>query len=640
MDKKGLLDAPYTDEKSLTWQIPFDDMSKQPISQDTLPQNNLTQNRQDEEQRDEEQRDEEQRDEKRRDEERRDEKRREQGYHKQTPPPLPKVTYQPPKGFQLVWLLPLIASLIGAWLAYKTLSEQGPKIIISFKTAEGLMAGKTRIKHKDVEIGKVKSVTLNEDLSGVLVTADLTKGTESYLTGNTKFWVVRPRLSLKGVSGLGTLVAGAHIEIEPAKGPPKTTFKGLEKPPVVRMDAPGGKYILQTKGLGSLDAGSPVYYRDIPAGEVLGYTLSSDQKKLDIHIFVRAPFHRLVRDSTQFWKISGINFSISAEGVQVKTESLHAMLMGGLTFETPETLKKSQPVHNGHLFWLYNDKNAITEQSYTQKIQFVLYFDGSVRGLNVGAPVEFRGIKVGKVTDIRMEFDPKNTSFRIPVLVQIEPQRVTEITEEEVNPNTNPYGLLDRLVESGLRAQLQTGSYLTGQLYVDLDIHPDAPLTLAKTNSIFPELPTVPNKMDEITASLTHLLKKFQDIPINAMADELHSTLKGANQTVNAPEVLNSLRSLQTTIDDLQTLINQINQQLPPLTTQVTEAAVVAQKTIVQAEKTLTSFDAILNPGAPLHYNLMEVTKELSLASRALHSFLQMLENKPEALLFGKERPQ
>ena len=560
----------------------------------------------------------------------------------ETTEPLPdkvaSVSFYAPKGLSIIWLLPVLAVLISAWLGYKTIVEQGPEITIRFQTADGVVAGKTRIKYKAIEIGKVESIRLNRDRSGVVVTARMTREAEPYLREGSQFWVVRPRLSLRGISGLDTLMAGVYIEMDPGHEDGfRSEFTGSETPQVVRMDAPGDQYILMTETLGSLDIGSPLYYRDIPVGEVLGYALAEDDKNIEVHLFIRAPYHRLVQDNTRFWKVSGIDFSISTEGVDVKTESLQSLWMGGIAFDTPETLKKSSTVQDNHFFWLYENKEDIAEQAYTKKILFVLYFDESVRGLSVNAPVEFRGIKVGQVTEIRMQYDPKNTTFHIPVLVQIEPERIYDVLPSDpLEVEGASYALLEALVQGGLRAQLQTGSYLTGQRFVALDMYPDAPLHLSGLEGKFPELPTMPGSMGEITASITRLLKVVQAMPITEMAEELHSTLKGANQMINAPEWLETIHSLKMAANRLDKLLAVVDEQVVVLGDRFEGVSDAAQKTLAQTEKTMAGVEDVINPQAPMHYNLMEVTKELSETARTLRSFIGMLERKPESLLFGK----
>ncbi len=545
-----------------------------------------------------------------------------------------------PRGFQLVWLLPLLALLIGGWLAYKTLDEKGPDIQIHFKTAEGLVAGKTRIKYKAVEVGQVQTIQLNDDLSGVVVNVRMQRAAEPYLRQESKFWVVRPRMSLRGISGLDTLVSGAHIEIEPGPGNPSRTFKGLEIPPVVQMDEPGGKYILQTDALGSLDSGSPIYYRDIPAGEILGYTLAPNKRSVYLHLFIRAPYHTLVQENSRFWRVSGVDLSISADGIKVKTESLQSLLSGGVAFDTPDTVREKAVIQNDHTFWLYDDKATITDQTYAKRIVFVLYFNESVRGLSVGAPVEFRGIRVGKVTEIGMEYDTQNTTFRIPVLIQIEPERMDALrtSHEGEEADAAAYDLMEALVQRGLRAQLQTSSYLTGQRFVELDMHPEMPLKRDNMPGKFPEMPTMSGSIGEITESISLLLKTLQSMPLNGIAEELHGTLKGANRTVNGPELLEAIHSLKGATAQLDRLLTTLNQQPVPLGERVNGVAEAAQKALTQADKSLLGLEGMFNPNAPLHYNMLEMTQELSATARAVRSFIEMMEAKPESLLFGKEK--
>lgn len=550
------------------------------------------------------------------------------------PEVLPHTSHKP----HLVWLLPIIAVLIGGWLAYKTITEKGPYITINFQTANGLVAGKTRIKYKSVDVGLVESIQLSDNFSEVLVSARMTRSSEPHLRKNTKFWVVRPRLSTRGVSGLDTLVAGAHIELDPGQGAATRKFKGLETPQVVRIDAPGKKYILQAEALGSLDAGSPLYYRGIPAGEVLGYTLADGGRNVKVHLFIRAPYHTLVQENTRFWRIGGVDFSLHTDGVDVKTESLQSLWMGGIAFDTPETLKKYSTIRDGLLFWLYENKAAIAEQAYTKKMLFVLYFDESVRGLSVDASVEFRGIKVGKVTEIRMEYDPESTTFRIPVLVQIEPERINDISGKQSGTEASYYTLLDALVQRGLRAQLQTSSYLTGQRFVELDMYPDAPLHLRGFSDKFPELPTIPGSIGEITVSITHLLKKLQAMPLNGIAQELHGMLKGANQTVNAPELREAIISVRNASVKLEKTLVRFDEHVALLSDRVGGTTDATQQTLAQTEKTLAAVEYLIQPNAPLHYNLVEVIKELSATARTLRSFIELLETRPESLFFGKEK--
>ncbi|NGZ06323.1 MAG: MCE family protein [Magnetococcales bacterium] len=545
------------------------------------------------------------------------------------------------RSMPLIWTIPILALLIGGWLVFKTWSESGPTLLLTFKSAEGIEAGKTRIKHKEVEVGTVESVRLSADFSQVEVRAALVKGTEPFLNSGAKFWVVRPRLSLRGISGLGTLVSGAHIEMEPGQGTPQQAFTGLESPPAMRVGASGTRFLLEAPALGSLDVGSPVYFRDIPVGEVLGYELNPDLQGVTVPIFIQAPYNAMIRASTRFWESSGVDLVADASGFKLRSSSVTKLLMGGVTFNTPESLESDRPAREDQRFTLYKNENAVTEGSYTQKLTHVLYFKGSVRGLSVGAPVEFRGIQVGRVTDIRLEYDFAATTFRIPVLVQIEPERVSEISASghKTQREDSPQEFLQSLVQRGLRAQLKTGSYLTGQLFVELDLHPATPLTLVGSqDNRYPELPTIPTSLDTITASVTGFLEKIQSLPLEGISKELHETLKGTNRAANAPETLETIRAAAAALHEAKNLLKHLNLQIDPLATGVRGASEAATATLKQIEETLIKVDGLIGPKAPLHYGMVEAVRELATAARSVRSFIDLLERKPESLLFGKEK--
>lgn len=533
----------------------------------------------------------------------------------------------------LVWLIPLIAGIIGLWLIYKTVSEQGPEITITFKSAAGLEAGKTKIKFKDVEIGRVNKIHLSKDYSHVLVTARIDQHAEDFLKRQTRFWVVRPRLTLQGVSGLGTLMSGAYIEIEPGAGATMATFKGLEVPPVVRADELGQKYILMARRLGSIDTGSPLYYQGILAGEVLGYELGNDQKSVFIHVFVKAPYHQLVRGNTRFWNVSGVDVSIGADGVDIRTESIQTLMLGGIAFETPDSLEPSQASEDGLIFTLYDKYSDIKETTYTKKIYFVLFFEGSVRGLKVGAPVEFKGIRLGSVTDIKMEVNRNDMTFRIPVLIEIEPERIGERGKQR---GSSPYEMLQKLVERGLRARLETGNYLTGQLFVDLDFHPGSPKHLAGDSAQYPELPTIPNSLDEFATSVTQFFAKLQELPLDKIALELQESLHGVNKTVNDPQILETMGFMKTSMQSLENLLTQLNQDVGPLATGVIDITKTANTTLEHLDKTLIMANEVIKPDAPLHYGLVQMIEELTETARSVRTLVEYLEHNPEALFFGK----
>lgn len=532
--------------------------------------------------------------------------------------PAPRIKKR--SGPSLVWLIPLVTALVGGWLIYRTLSEKGPEITIEFKTAEGIEAGKTKIKYKEIEIGIVDAVHFNEDFSRVNVKASMEKESAPFLRRGTRFWVVKPRLTLRGASNLGTLLSGVYIEIEPGQGAPQKHFVGLDVPPVIKADVAGIKVVLLTRKLGSIGRGSPVYYQGILAGETLGWELGNDRKSIFIYAFIKAPYDKLVKSNTRFWNVSGMDVSVGSEGFEVHTESIQALLYGGIAFETPDTLKGGKEDVQGLVFTLHDSYESIEKQAFTKKITFILFFEGSVRGLNVGAPVEFKGIRVGSVLDVRLEFYKRDSSFRIPVLIEIEPERIVERGEGEVS---SPYETLKTLVDRGLRAQLQTGSLLTGQLFVDLDMHPDTPIRLVNEGAPFPELPTVPARMEQLTTSVKSILAKLERMETDKIGAELLETLQGTNRLMNKPELHEAVNDLKGSLHALESILHKFDQRVEPITTNL--------------ELTLDRLNDVLKPDSPLQYRFIELAEELAEMARSFRALAEMLEQDPNAIIFDKD---
>jgi paraquat-inducible protein B len=511
--------------------------------------------------------------------------------------------------FSLVWLVPVVAALIGGWLVYKALSEKGPTITITFKTAEGLEAGKTKIKYKDVDVGQVESITLAKGGSHVIVTAEMVKGAEDHINENTRFWVERARIGAGGAAGLGTLFAGAYIGLDLGEpgGKPTLSFKGLEIPPVVTTGLPGSHFLLRATKLGSLNIGSPIYYRQIKVGDVVAFELDEDGKHVDIKIFIHAPHHEAVFQNTRFWNASGVDVSVDASGIRVDTASFMSIMIGGVAFDTPANLEPGAPAQEGATFHLYESREQIFEKAYVEKRPWLLYFDGSVRGLTVGAPVELQGIKIGEVTDVTLEFDWEKLAFRIPVLIETEPERIRFIGRETVDRKRG----FDILVDKGLRAQLKTGSILTGQLLVGLDFHPNAPPAKVNWDGRYPELPTIPTPMEEITSGMTRIVEKLDTIPLEQIGRDLQKTMA----------------NLSKTTAELQKLVQKLDANVAP----------AATATLEQAQTTLVKVDRLLKAESPTGYELKRALGELAEAARNISILVDYLERHPESLVFGKD---
>jgi len=399
----------------------------------------------------------------------------------------------------------------------------------------------------------------------------------------------------------------------------------------------------QTDNLASTDTGSPIYYQGILAGEVLGWELGNDRKSIFIHAFVKAPYNMLVKSNTRFWNISGVDVTVDSDGISVHTESLQSLLYGGIAFETPDTLEQIKEEVDGLAFTLFDDYQSIKEKAFVKKVLAILFFNGSVRGLNIGAPVEFKGIKVGMVKDIRLEFDGQDASFKIPVLVEIEPERFIAKNEQSIS---TPMDMLNTLVEKGLRARLQTGSLLTGQLFVELDMHPDTVAKFVHAKVPYPELPTIPANLEQMTASVKNILDKMEKLNIEDICSQLLHTLEGTNQIVSFTNTVIQKHEMESTVTDfkkslalLKNILQKMDQRVSPIAENLENAIGASHDVLKKTQATLTLVDQSLSPNSPLQFNFLELTTELTGMARSIRILVDMLERNPNSIIFGKDIP-
>lgn len=546
-----------------------------------------------------------------------------------SPEELPEAVVAPRRQVSLVWLIPLVAVLIGGWLAYKAYSERGPTIRIELKTAGGLQAGKTKVKFKDVDVGTVTSIKVRDDLKSVLVTAELVAGAEVYLTERTRFWVARPRVTASRVSGLDTLLSGAYIAIDPVtEGEDARDFVGLEVPPLFTTSERGKKFILRSDTLGSLNIGSPVYYRHIRVGQVVRYELDEDGGSVSIELFIAEPNDRLVLTNTRFWNASGVDLKVSADGISMDTQSMLSVLIGGVAFDTPATLEeKGAPATEDQYFPLYANRDEAHEKVYLDKNRYLLFFDGSVRGLTVGAPVLLRGIKLGEVLDVQLEFDVKEFKFQIPVLIELEPDRIRFVGGDY--NDVQKQAPIERFVDEGLRAQLKSASLITGQLFVDLDFHADLPKAEIGTRDGYPVIPTVTTApLEEISNKANEFLNTLNRLPLNEIGEDLRDTVRGAKDIATSAELTRSITELEQALKQVRETAKDLNKDVVPQLSAALE----------QARVTLKSADNLVAKDSVLYLEVKRTLRELSAAARSIRGVADYLERHPEALIKGKGR--
>ncbi len=400
-----------------------------------------------------------------------------------------------------IWLVPIVAVLLGLWMVVHSYRSQGPEIAIIFATAEGIEAGKTKIKARSVEVGLVESVELGEDLESVVVKAKLERFATPLLRADTQFWVVRPRIGAAGISGLGTIMSGGYIELAPGTGPEgRRRFNGLEEVPVTPAGTPGLKLELVSERAGSVGAGDPILYRGFEVGRVESAEFDVETQRVRYAAFIEAPYKSLVTTTTRFWNDSGIAFSATADGIEMSTGSLQSLLLGGVSFGVPEGVKPGDPVEGGVAFKLFPDYRSINERPYHHSIEYVVEFARSVRGLRPGAPVEYRGLPAGHVDRLLLEElvaeGGRGEGAPIPVLIRLEPGRL-EMGDSQRGAERLSRGI-ETGVRNGLRATLSTGNLLTGSLYVSLDMYPDeAPAELGSFAG-HPTIPTISSGLEGI----------------------------------------------------------------------------------------------------------------------------------------------
>lgn len=518
---------------------------------------------------------------------------------------------------QWVWLLPIVAAVIGGWLAVHAVLSDGPTVTIRFKTAEGLEPGKTRIKYKDVDIGVVKNISLDQDRAGVVVKADLSKAAEDLVVEDTRFWVVRARIAGGTVSGIGTLLSGSYIGMDPGKSTEShRDFVGLESPPVITTGLSGKQFVLRADDIGSLDVGSPVYFRRLEAGRVMAYELDKEGTAVFVRIFVNAPYDKYVTVNARFWHASGIDVALDANGLKFNTESLASVLIGGLAFQPPDGAQPEPPAPDNTAFTLFSDRAQAMKQPITVAERYALVFRESVRGLAAGAPVDFRGLLVGEVKSIEPNFDRQKKEFSVVVEIDFYPERLFRSRAQGVPPAEGAPSLA-RLVERGLRAQLRAANLLTGQLFVALDFVPGASKAAMDVSRKPPELPTIPGSTQELQSQLSSIARKLDSIPYQDIGLELRRTLQISSA-----------------------MLERINREITPeareTMIEARKAMTEAREALVEARKALVSVERTLADAAPLPVEASDALREIARAAQSFRTLADYLERHPEAVIRGK----
>ncbi|MGV3344866.1 intermembrane transport protein PqiB [Enterobacteriaceae bacterium LUAb1] len=518
------------------------------------------------------------------------------------------------KHWSPVWIFPIVTVLIGIWILGWHYSHQGALVTLITTNAEGIEGGKTAIKSRSVTVGTVESAELSDDLHHVEIKARLNAGMEKLLHNDSVFWVVKPAIGREGVTGLGTLLSGAYIELQPGnKGHSPESYQLLDAPPLAPPDAKGLRIVLDSEKAGQLNPGDPVLFRGYRVGSVETSSFDPKLRAMRYQLFVSAPYDSLVTTNVRFWKESGVAVDMSTSGMRVQLGSLTTLFSGGVSFDLPQGWEMGKQVKNHAEYHLYDDQRSIQNSLYTQHHDYLLFFSDSVRGLQTGAPVEFRGVRLGTVTAVPAKIpgtsQQLNDDYRIPVLMRIEPDRF----KMNFGENFNFEKYLQEGKAHGLRASMKTGNLLTGLLYIDLDFYDNAqPYKGPDKLADYEIIPTVSSGLDQIQQKLMTSLDKINNLPLNPLINQATATLSDSQRT---------LRELQKTL-------NSVNQMMASPAMKALPQDM--QQTLRELNRSMKGFQ----PGSPAYNKLVGDMQHLDQILRELQPILRTLNKKSNALVF------
>jgi paraquat-inducible protein B len=538
-------------------------------------------------------------------------------------PPPPGAQLRPRSWFSWVWIVPAVAAAIVIGLAVRALVDRGPLITISFSDAEGLQAGETRIRHKDVDLGTVESVFLTHDMSHVVVQARMQRSATAHLTAATRFWIVRPRLGFGGVSGLSTLVSGSYIEMYPGEGEPERSFVGLDEPPSIIPDTPGRSFTLHANDLGSLVSGSEIAYRGVPVGEVEGYALDRQHHQIEIYAFIRSPYENLVHPESRFWNSGGVDVSVGVTGLHFRASSWQELVSGGISFDTPDAALALAPSAAGSVFRLYDNSDDAQQDPHGPTLLYRVNFTGTAAGgVGPGTSVQMLGATVGQVTEAHLQYDDEAQRMLTSVTLQIDPSRI-EIVHRQPGTGASASGgggddvaagfraRLATLVAHGLRAHVTTANFLTGIKVVALDLVSDAPPAHIGLVDGYAQLPA--GGSTEITDILA----------------SVKSVLRHVDALTTGPALGHAIAELDRTLSNLDRITTEVQPQIKPLIDSLRATADAAQQTLQEAQHMLGS-------GAAGNSDLPLMIRELTEAARSIRDLTDYLDQHPDALIRGR----
>ncbi|MBC7009268.1 intermembrane transport protein PqiB [Pseudoalteromonas sp. BZK2] len=528
-----------------------------------------------------------------------------------------------------IWIIPLIALLIGAWMLYQYQANKGTTIFIKMPHAEGIVAGKTEIKVRSVKIGQINHVRLSDQQNSVIARAQIDKHYDDLLTDDAKIWVVKPRIDDTGITGMSTLLSGVYLEFAPGESKKLADkFELQDEPALIGNDVKGGRFTLLSYNAEVLDVSTGIYFKDYKIGQIETATFDWKNQAMKYGIFINEPYQNLITLNSIFWVNSGIEIDLSADGINVNTGSLSKLLKGGISVGIPEQQSPGEVATNGHSFSLSNSYKAALEERFYDFDYYLIDFEQSIRGLRAGAPVEYRGMRIGSVVEApaSVMIDGKPAHFRtdntaVPALIKIEYGR---LYHDSTAAREFWHSSLDNWIKNGLRASLKPGNLLTGAVYVDLDIYDNAEPAELKTIADYTVFPSVSSGITVIADQVSDVLNKVNNLKIEDSLAQMQTTFS------EYQELAHDMRELINK-QDTQDLPGDINRNFAEMTKSMQQF----DKTMKQFEKTMASYEQ----GSAFHQQLQTTLSEFKRLSEELQPLTRGLNQQPNMLIFDKELP-
>ncbi len=563
------------------------------------------------------------------------------------------------RSVSVVWVIPILGILLGVWLLFQHFENKGPLVTINFNDAEGLVAGKTEIRCNSVLIGKVESIELASDLRAV-IKVRIDKDFTHFVREDSRFWVARPRISGSSVTGLETLISGSYIALDPGqeKGARKRSFEGLEEPPITPSSVPGLRLTLTATKVGSIHVGSRIFLEGTAIGKIERCHFNTESCATELGVFIEERYTSLISQQTKFWRDGGFQLNITTEGFKVDLPSFDSLISGRISISSPKEILDPLPVESGSTFVLFANEKQASGSTFDFADEFVLLVDQSVRGLSQSAPVEFRGLRIGRVKEISYGLLPDVVTDKIPILIQLDKMLLAK--HFPLGLKSEAAGYLELAAKGGLRASLKSSSLITGQLIIDLDYYPDLPLEPILEVAGYKVLPTVTTGLARIEDSLAAALDKVNELPVESLFTELQIASKEGTATLSKiREVLDdkdgvlsatteTMKQAKFSLEALQVILKDDNVRKIP--EGIIESIATLKKLLDNKDLNQIAGDLRLTlgdvrgavkpiaPGGNMHGDLLRTMEEMRSAIRAIEKTVKVIGDKPNSIIFGKDK--